>query len=63
MEVSNRDSSLSEVIVVFTTDTSHCLLETGQLVLEIFNGIVKNIKRGGFHTNHLPKLIGLENGT
>ena len=63
MEVSNRDTRLSEVIVVFTTNSHHSLFEASQLILEIFNSVMQNIQLRGFLAHHLPKIIGLENGT
>ena len=43
MEVSSGDTSLLEVIVVFTTDTGHGLLEAGQLVLEVLHRMMENV--------------------
>ena len=63
MEMPSRNSGLPEVVVVFTTYTSHRLLEAGQLVLEVFYRVVKDVQLGGLHSDHFSKLIGLENGT
>ena len=63
VKLPDGDASLPEVVVVFTTDPGHGLLEASQLVLEVFNGIVKNIELRSLLVNHLPKIVGLENKT
>ena len=63
MEVLARNTSFSEIRIVFPANTSHHLLEASQLILEIFNSVMQNIQLCGFLAHHLPKIIGLENGT
>ena len=63
MEVSDRNSGLPEVDVVFTTDTSHCLLKAGQLVRQIFYGVEQDVQLRGLLSHHFPQLVGLEKAT
>ena len=55
-----RDSCAStKVLVELLSDASHDLLETGQLVLQVLQGILENVYLGVLLTNHLTKVATL----
>ena len=60
VEVTSRSSVPTEVVVVLATNSHHDVLEAGQLVLQILDGIMKDIQLGRLLANHLPKIMGLE---
>ena len=43
MEMSDRDPSLLEVVIVLLTNSRHDLLEAGQFALEVFKGVVQDV--------------------
>ena len=59
MELSNRDFTLTEVVIHLTNSTRHNLFETGQLVLEVLQSIMKDIDLGVLLSDHLTKVATL----
>ena len=53
------DFTLAEVVIELTSNTRHDVLETGQFVLEILQGIVENVYFGVLLSNHLTKVATL----
>ena len=63
MEMPICDASLPEVLVVLPTDPGHLLLEAGELVLQIFEVMLKDVQLSRLPANHLRQFIGLEKAT
>ena len=63
MELAMSYTSFLEVLIILPTNTGHCLLETGELILQVFKGVHQNVQLSRFLAHLLPQLIGLENGT
>ena len=59
VELASRDFALAEVVVELSNDTSHDLFETGQLVLKVLHGVMKNIYFGILLPNHFTKVATL----
>ena len=59
VELANRNFALTKVVVHLTNNTSHNLFETGQLVLEVFQGVMENIYFGVLLPNYLTKVATL----
>ena len=59
MEMATGSVTLSEVVVVFTTDPSHDRLEAGQLVFKVLHSIMENVEFGILLPNHLTKVATL----
>ena len=59
VELASRSPALTKVLVELTNDTSHDLLETGQLVFEVLQGIMENVYLGVLLPNHLTKIATL----
>ena len=59
VELTNRDLALAEVVVELSNDTSHDLLEAGQLVFKVLQGVMENIDLGVLLSNHLTKVATL----
>ena len=59
MELANGNRTFPKVLVELTGDTSHDLLEAGQLVLQVLQCIMENIDLGVLLTNHLTKVATL----
>ena len=53
VKMTARDAALTEVVVIFATDPGHHRFETGQLVLEILDGVVQDVEFRGLLSNHL----------
>ena len=60
MKMTSGSPTPMEVVVVFATNTSHRLLEAGQLDLEFFHGVLKDVYLRGLLAHHLSKIVGLE---
>ena len=60
MQMTGGSSVTTEVVIILATNSGHNLLETSQLVLEVFNRIMENIQGGGLLSNYLPKIMGLK---
>ena len=59
VELARNDFALMKVVVELSNDTSHDLLETGQLVLKVFQGVMENIYFGVLLPNHFTKVATL----
>ena len=59
MELASRGRILPKVIVELTGDPGHDLLETGQLVLEVLQSVMKKVDFGVLLPNHLTKVATL----
>ena len=55
----SRNAAPSKVIIVLPTNSRHDLLETRQLVLQVFHGVVQDVELCSLLANHLRKVIGL----
>ena len=60
VKVTSGGTALPEVVVIFATDPGHRLLETCQLVFEVFHSVVEYIQGGGLLPNHLPEVMSLK---
>ena len=60
MEVTSGNAVSSKVVVVLTTYSCHRFLETGQFVLQVLHGVMKDVQLGRLHLDHLPEVIGLK---
>ena len=59
VELANDNFALTKVVVVLTNNTSHDLLETGQLVLKVLQGVMENIYFGVLKPNYFTKVATL----
>ena len=59
VELTNRGSTPTKVIIELTSNASHDLLETGQFVLKVLQGVMENIDFGVLLSNHLTKVATL----
>ena len=50
---------MAKVVVELSGNTGHDLLEAGQLVLKVLQGVMKNIDFGVLLSNHLTKVVTL----
>ena len=59
VDLTNGGFDLAEVVVELTNNTSHDLLEAGQLVLKVLHRIVENVYLGVLLPNHFTKVATL----
>ena len=63
MEMVVSHPGFSEVCIILPADSSHRLLEAGELVLQLGKVVCQDVQLSGLQAHQLPKFIGLENGT
>ena len=63
MKMAMCHPGLLEVLVILPANPGHRLLEAGELVLEVLEGVHQDVQLHRLLANHLPKIVGLENGT
>ena len=63
MEMVVSHPGLSEVRIILPAYSGHCLLEAGELVLQLGKVVYQDVQLSGLQAHQLPKFIGLENGT
>ena len=59
MKMTTRSATLPKIVVVLVTNSGHDGLEAGQLVLEIFDGVMQDIKLRGLLSYHLTEVASL----
>ena len=59
MELTTSGPGLAKVIVELTSNASHDLLETSQLVLKVLQGVMENVYFGILLPNYLAKVATL----
>ena len=59
MELASRSRALTKVIVELPGHTSHDLLEAGQLVFKVLQGVMENVDLGVLLSNYLTKVATL----
>ena len=59
VELADGSRALPKVLVELTGDTGHDMFETGQLVLEVLQGVMENVDLSVLLSNHLTKVTTL----
>ena len=61
MELARPGRTPTEVLVELPIRPRHHAFETGQFVLQVLHGIVKNVQLSSLLSDHLPEIEGLDN--